>query len=208
MVFEYEKNILKNVSRETIENLKRYRSILNEWQEKMNLVSKNSLSDAWNRHFLDSAQLSEYIDEKAKLIYDFGSGAGFPALVLAIIFKEKNPNTEFVLVESIRKKSLFLNEIIEKFNLNAKVINDRIENIKLPCADYITARALSSLDNLFEYVKPFCNENTNCLFLKGKTYQEEIENAGKKWSFFIKVEQNKLSKEGVILQIRNIRRKK
>lgn len=208
MMNEKNIDILKNVSRETSENLKIYHGLLCEWQKKFNLVSNNSLTDAWSRHFLDSAQLVEFIEKNAETIYDFGSGAGFPALVLATIYKELNPKTHFILIESIRKKTLFLNEVIKKLNLNAEVINDRIEKIKLPIANYITARAVTSLDKLLDYANSFCGKNTICLFPKGKSYSGEIVEAQKKWNFEYNTHQNKISEEGVILEIKNLRRKK
>lgn len=208
MMTEIENKILGNVSRETIENLKIYQNLLFEWQNKFNLVSKNSLPDAWLRHFLDSAQLAEYISKDVKTIYDFGSGAGFPALVLATIFKETNPNIRFILIESVTKKTLFLKEVITKLGLNAEVINERIEKIKLPKADYITARAVTSLDNLLEYADLFCDKNTTCLFPKGKSYKDELLSAEKKWNFWFKSHPNKVSEDGVVLEIRNLRRKK
>ena len=203
-----ENDILENVSRETIENLHKYNDLLSEWQEKFNLVSNNSLPEAWNRHFLDSAQLYKYIKKDDILIYDFGSGAGFPALVLAIISKELNTSARFILIESISKKVSFLNTVINKFNLNAEVINDRIEKIKTSPADLITARALASLDKLFEYSEKFFKKNTRCLFLKGVSYKLELAEAEKKWSFDYKVYENAISEGGVVLEITNLRRKK
>ena len=208
MMTEFEINILKNVSRETINNLKKYQNLLCEWQNKFNLVSNNSLSDAWNRHFLDSAQLMDFIKKDAGVVCDLGSGAGFPALVLATIFKEINPKTHFVLIESIKKKTVFLNEVIAQLGLNAEVINDRIEKIELLKADYITARALTNLSDLLQYSVRFCKENTICLFLKGKTYETELNDALKKWNFVYDVHNNKIDNEGVVLEIKNLRRKK
>lgn len=208
MMTEFEINILKNVSCETIKNLKTYQNLLCEWQNKFNLVSNNSLSDAWNRHFLDSAQLANFIRKDANIVCDLGSGAGFPALVLAVIFKEINPKTHFVLIESIKKKALFLNEVINQLDLNAEVINERIEKIDLLKADYITARALASLDDLLQYAVRFYKENTVCLFLKGKTYETELSNALKKWNFTYDTYNNKINEDGVVLEIKKIRRKK
>ena len=80
-----------SVSRETLERLKAYEASLHEWQKKFNLVSNASLEDAWNRHFLDSMQLFNFIPKTARSLCDFGSGAGFPGMVLAIMAKEKTP---------------------------------------------------------------------------------------------------------------------
>ena len=92
------------VSCETSPDLKCYQSILIEWQKKFNLVSKNSLNDAWVRHFLDSAQICEYISDDAREMVDFGSGAGFPGLVVAVLTKNRTPYLNITLVESIKRK--------------------------------------------------------------------------------------------------------
>ncbi|MBQ7285435.1 MAG: class I SAM-dependent methyltransferase, partial [Alphaproteobacteria bacterium] len=64
-----------SVSRETFEMLKTYQSLLSEWQKRFNLVSNSSLSNAWERHFIDSVQLWKHIPSDAKNLLDFGSGA-------------------------------------------------------------------------------------------------------------------------------------
>ena len=102
---------------------KEYQSLLNDWQQRFNLVSSSSLSDAWNRHFLDSAQLFEFIPESAKTLYDFGSGAGFPGMVLAIMAKEKIPNLKVSLIESINKKTVYLNAVKNKLDVNVDILN-------------------------------------------------------------------------------------
>lgn len=207
---DMENFILKyNVSRETYSNLESYVALLREWQNKFNLVSKNSLEFVWERHIADSAQLFNYISDDVKLIYDFGSGAGFPALVLAIIAKEKRPDIKFKLVESIGKKTLYLNEVKTQLNLeNVEIFNDRVENLKLPVADMITARAMTSLDNLFKYSILFSDKKTKLLFPKGKSYNEELDEARKNWNFKFSVHENQLCSDGVILLFENLRRKK
>lgn len=207
---DMENFILKyNVSRETYSNLESYVALLREWQNKFNLVSKNSLEFVWERHIADSAQLFNYISDDVKLIYDFGSGAGFPALVLAVIAKEKRPDMKFKLVESIGKKTLYLNEVKTRLNLeNVEVFNDRVENLKLPVADMITARAMTSLDNLFKYSILFSDKKTKLLFPKGKSYNEELDEAKKNWNFKFSVHENQLCSDGVILLFENLRRKK
>ena len=100
-----------NVSRETYDRLELCRQALSEWQNKFNLVSRKSLEDAWNRHFLDSAQLYPLLPRGARTLADLGSGAGFPGMVLAIMAAEKTPYLKVTLIESTGKKTLYLNHL-------------------------------------------------------------------------------------------------
>ena len=166
------------------------------------------MSDAKIRHFEDSVQLFDYIPRSAKNLIDFGSGAGFPAMVLAIIAREKTPYLKFTLVESIKKKTLYLNEVAEKTGVCVDVINDRIENIKKQKFDVITSRAMTSLSELLKYSHPFCHEKTICIFPKGKNYALELAEAHKKWVFKCEVKASQVSEEGKILIITQIKKKK
>ena len=193
-----------SVSRETLERLKTYEASLHEWQKKFNLVSNASLEDAWNRHFLDSMQLFNFIPKTARNLCDFGSGAGFPGMVLAIMAKEKTPYLKVSLIESIKKKTLYLNEVNKITEANAVIINDRIENIPPQSFDVITSRAMASLKDLLNYTKKFFGKNTVCIFPKGKSYAEEIAEAEKFWKFDCKIVPSEMSSEGVILIITNL----
>ncbi len=195
------------VSRETLSDLKNYQSLLIEWQNKLNLVSASSLSDAWNRHFLDSAQLLQYIPETAQNLIDFGSGAGFPAMVLAVITKKRTPFLNITMVESIRKKTLFLNEVATKLDLQVRIVNERIENLPKQKFDIITSRAMCSLDKLLDYARPFCRKQTLCLFPKGRSWREEVVQAEHKYNFSYKAEDSLLSEEGKILIVTDIKPK-
>lgn len=197
-----------NVSRETFLKLKTYQTLLVEWQGKFNLVSKNTIDDAWNRHFLDSVQLFNLIPENTKIMYDFGSGAGFPGMVLAIIANEKMPELEINLVESTSKKTMYLNEVKKQTNTNVNILNSRIENLPLKVADVITSRAMSSLKDLLGYAFPFCHKNTICIFPKGKKYTEELAEAHKFWKFKCQILPSQQSDEGRILIISNISKNK
>lgn len=196
-----------NVSRETFDKLKTYEALLHEWQAKFNLVSNSSLEDAWNRHFLDSAQLFQYIPSNAKILLDFGSGAGFPGMVIAIMAAEKTPYLNVGLIESTTKKTLYLNEVAQQTQTNVNIFNQRIESIKPIRADVITSRALASLDELFCYVYKFCSVKSTCIFPKGKKYLEEIAEAEKFWSFDCQVKDSDQSDEGKILLITNLSKK-
>ncbi len=196
-----------DVSCETFYQLKTYQSLLEEWQVKFNLVSSSSIKDAWNRHFLDSAQLFQYIPKEAKNMIDFGSGAGFPGMVLAIMAKEKTPYLKVVLVDSIRKKTVYLKEVAQKTNTSVDIINDRIENIPNQKFDIITSRAMTSLSDLLKYSYPFCHKGSLCIFPKGKNYALELKEAHSKWNFKCVIKASEQSEEGKILIVSNIRKK-
>ncbi len=199
-------NILRkyDVSRETFEKLKAYEASLQEWQNKFNLVSSASLQDSWNRHFLDSMQLFKFIPKTAKTLYDFGSGAGFPGMVIAIMAKEKTPYLKVSLVESIGKKTLYLKHVAEQAGVDVTIYNERIENLPQKNVDVITSRAMTALDKLLDYARPFCGKDTICIFPKGKKYAEEIEEARKRWKFDCQIIPSEMSDEGVILIINNL----
>ena len=98
-----------NVSRETINSLCEYESMLSKWNSKINLISKNTLADIWNRHFLDSGQIVNYVDASGKKWVDVGAGAGFPGLVIALLLRDRKIDCDIVLVEKNTKKVFFLN---------------------------------------------------------------------------------------------------
>ncbi len=196
-----------DVSRETFELLKVYESSLVEWQKKFNLVSNSSLADGWVRHFVDSAQLFQYIPQDARVLLDFGSGAGFPAMVLAIMAKEKTPYLKFKLIESIGKKTLYLNEVAKLSGANVEIINDRIEKLPPQKADVITSRAMASLNELLNYTYRFVKPETVCIFPKGQKYKDELIEAEKNWRFDCEICDSKTSNEGKILIIRKLKRK-
>lgn len=196
-----------DVSRETYTDLETFQNMVLEWNNKFNLISKSSAEDIWNRHILDSLQLLKFINDKAEKLYDFGSGAGFPGMVLAIAIKDIFPNLKVSLMESIRKKAIFLNEVKTRLNLDVDIYNERVENLKLPKADIITSRAMASLEKLLNYAYPFCKKETELLFLKGKTWEDEIKTALIKWKFDYEAFESITDKDGKILFIKNIRRK-
>ena len=164
------------VSRETYKKLCLFQKILFKWQKSINLISKNTVKNTWERHFLDSAQLYKFVRGIEGNIIDFGSGAGFPGLVLAIMGK-KNVH----LVESDYKKCVFLKEIAMLTETDITIHNCRIEDLNFINVELITCRALAPLNNLIDYVEIFINKSLQekqkfpkMLFLKGKSYYSEV----------------------------------
>ena len=194
-----------NVSRETKEKIEAYKTLVLEWNCKFNLISKSSVEHIWERHILDSVQLYKYIRPTDKILLDLGSGAGFPGM--AIMAEQLNPELSINLVESIGKKTLFLNAVKNELKLNVNILHDRIENIKMKNVDVITSRALAALSKLLDYSKPFCRTETNLIFPKGEHWADEIETAQKQWYFKYKAENSATDKLGKVLCISELRRK-
>lgn len=193
-----------NCDVKAVQKLDTYVSLLNEWQQKMNLVSNSTLPVVWSRHLWDSAQLSSCLTKADKTVLDLGSGAGFPALVLACLHADKT----FVLMESDTKKCTFLQAVIDANGLdNVEIINDRIEKTQRFQTDIITARALASLDKLLAYALPFIGGGTRCVFMKGKKAPEELADARKKFFFDVEQKVSVTSDEGRILILSRVRKK-
>lgn len=197
-----------NVSRETFLKLDHYQKSLIEWQRKFNLVSNNSIEDVWKRHFEDSAQLFELIPPTAKKLLDIGSGAGFPGMVIAIMAAERTPYLKITLIDSILKKTLYLNHVKEITGLsNVNIVNSRVENLSKQKFDVITARAVTSLKDLISYGYPLISKNGICIFPKGRSYESELLAAKKYWNFDLNTVQSKTSEDGKILIISNMTKK-
>ncbi|MBR1777426.1 MAG: 16S rRNA (guanine(527)-N(7))-methyltransferase RsmG [Alphaproteobacteria bacterium] len=188
-----------------VEKLDRYVELLEAEQTKMNLVGPSTLPAVWTRHILDSAQLFSLFLPSDHVILDLGSGAGFPALVLAAMDTDRK--YVFHLVESDGKKSAFLNKVIKICDLNAEVHNQRIEQMKLLNVDLVTARALAPLDKLIKYAFPFLQTKVRCLFMKGVKAEEELTQALKKYRFNVQKIQSISSDEGTILLLSGVKKK-
>ena len=194
--------LFQNVSRETYEKFIIFHKTLIKWQNSINLISKNTLENIWERHFLDSAQLYKITKDFKGNIIDFGSGAGFPGLILAMMGHKK-----IHLVESDQKKCTFLREVSMLSETNITVHNSRIENLEYFDVELITARALAPLNKLIDYAESFANKSSTknkplkMLFLKGKSYRQEISNLIQKQDFSIEEFQSITDKFGKILYI-------
>ena len=113
---------LIQVSRETIESLNIYETLLLENNRKLNLISKSTENIIKTRHILDSAQVIDFIDKNCKICADLGTGAGFPGIVLSLMFREKKYPIRIDLYEKSPKKCRFLSKVVKKLNLNALVL--------------------------------------------------------------------------------------
>ena len=197
---------IQYVSRETYDKFVIYFETLVKWQKSINLISNSSLESIWSRHILDSAQLYKYTQNINGNILDFGSGAGFPGLILAMM-GNKNVNA----VEADEKKCIFLKEVSRLSNTKINIYNSRIEKLNFIKPELITARALAPLKKLIEYIENYMKKGgkltqdfPKLLFLKGKSYKEELLELKKIRNFDVTILPSMSDKYGKILYIKNI----
>lgn len=193
------------VSHETQVRLKTYEDILCKWQKTINLVSPATISNARLRHFDDSLQLLSFISADPHTLYDLGSGAGFPGLVIAIT----RPDLSVHLIESDQRKCEFLRTVSRETGANVTIHCERIEKLtqNLAPPDIITARALKSLSEILTLSAPWILKNPalKLILHKGKSIEAEVINAQKKWLFDEIQTQSQTDPEGAIITLANIR---
>ena len=189
-----------NVSRETLARFEAFVALLSDWNSRQNLVSKSSLADIWKRHIWDSAQLAALIPAEARSLVDLGSGAGFPALILAGL----RPDLRVTLYEATAKKCRFLAEGAAALNVTVDIRNGRIEDAARQAFDVVTARACAPLDVLLAYASRFQGSKTVNLFLKGQNVEAELAEAAISWKMKVQTHLSQSDPTGRILEIRGV----
>ena len=159
-----------------LNKLKRYYELLVEWNEKMNLTGITELEQVYLKHFYDSLTLNKIIDLNQNLsLVDIGTGAGFPGLVLKIVF----PNLKITLIDSLNKRIEFLKFVINKLGLkDIEAIHARCEEYGIKnreIFDIATARAVAPLNILLEYSIPMLKQNGYFIPMKANISQEIFE---------------------------------
>ena len=164
-----------NISVDTMRKLEQYYQILVEENKKYNLTAITEESGVYLKHFYDSLCIVKIFKPTNQYILDIGTGAGFPGLVLKIVF----PNLKIDLLDSTNKKCLFLKQVIDKLELKKiNVINARAEEFAKTNRekyDIVTSRAVAPLKHLLEYSIPTLKINGNFISLKSNI-EEEIKN--------------------------------
>jgi len=193
-----------NVSRETIDKLKIYKDFLILSNKKLNLIGKTTENSIYSRHFLDSAQIYNIINKKLDIV-DLGSGAGFPGLIINLLMEDEKIDGKVILIEKSNKKSNFLLNISNLLNLKIKIYSKKLEDYNFNNQSSVVSRAfkstLSTLDLLFKNISKI----EEIVLLKGKTYQQEIDEAKKKYTFNIEKFKSITSDESYILKITDVK---
>jgi len=158
-----------------------------EYNSKYNLISKSTEKSIWSRHILDSAQLIKYFSTKYEAsLADFGSGAGFPGLIIAIF--NKNPKFHVKLYEKSPVKRSFLNFIKEKLDIQFIVAENIYDEVIE--ANIVVARAFKKIDRIIEISREMIKKPHKIIILKGKNAQSEINNVSLGSNYRYKLERS------------------
>ena len=166
-----------------IEQLSKLKKIYSDWNNKINIISRKDIDNIYERHILHSLVIAKFIKfNNRTTVLDLGTGGGFPGIPLSIIF----PDVNFILVDSIRKKIVVVDEIINSLKLkNVKSEWSRAENLDYKY-DFLVTRAVAKMSLLIEWSKGKFNKNSNnqiangIIALKGGNVDEELKNIQQK----------------------------
>ena len=197
------------VSRETIISLKKYEDLLIKANKNLNLIGNSTINQIWTRHFLDSAQVIDFVDKNDKSLIDLGSGAGFPGLVIAIALKDRKIPIKIKLIDKSSKKIKFLKEIIKKLHLNVEVLHQNVleGSIKLE-GDVLVARAFKPLKIVLKLIHNKAENWKKFFIFLGKTGKNELEQVSKSWDIQYKQRVSVTSNDSIVIEINKLKKNK
>ncbi|MEA2087574.1 MAG: 16S rRNA (guanine(527)-N(7))-methyltransferase RsmG [Candidatus Caldatribacteriota bacterium] len=172
-----------SLHKEQINKFSRYLELLIQWNQKINLTSLKTPREIISKHFLDSIScievMDKYVDIEGISIIDVGTGAGFPGIPIKIVY----PSISLSLLEARKKKTIFLEKIVEEMNFQqVEILNGRAE-VFGKCPDHrekydiVLSRAVALLSTLSEYCLPLVRVGGFFIAQKGRSYKEEINKA-------------------------------
>jgi 16S rRNA (guanine527-N7)-methyltransferase len=199
---------ITQVSRETISSLKKYEIMLIKASKNLNLIGNTTINKIWERHFLDSSQVIDFIDKNDKTLVDIGSGAGFPGLVLAILSKDRKIPLKVKLIEKSKKKTKFLREVIDKLHIDAEVINENIyERRKKLSGGIFVVRAFKPLKITLQLIHNNIENWKKIFIFLGKTGKNELLHVSKIWDIEYKQRMSITSNDSIVLEINKLKEK-
>ena len=202
MTEEQSRGILVNDLKFTdndIDKLFNFHNLLLDYNLKYNLISRSTENSIWSRHILDSAQLVKYFDTNNSLcLSDFGSGAGFPGLVLAIY--NKNPEFHVKLYEKSPVKREFLDIIRKKLKINFEIEENVHEGIIN--ADILVSRAFKKIEQIIKISRENMKKSHKIIILKGKNAQSDINDVSLPVNYSYKMENSITDSDSKIIIIK------
>ncbi|MBA1337526.1 MAG: 16S rRNA (guanine527-N7)-methyltransferase [Pelagibacterales bacterium] len=198
-----------NVSRETYLDFEIFISMIQEGNQKINIISQKTAKKSVikDRHIIDSAQIIDFINLNSNTTTDIGTGGGMPGIVVAIMLKNLKKDMKINLYEKSHHKSTFLREVSRKLKLQTEVFEKNIFETKEIETGTIMARAFKPMPVILDLVQRNFKSYKNLILFMGKNGRQILEDTLKEWDLEY-IEKKSLTSEGsFLLNIKNIKKK-
>ncbi len=199
----------QNVPRETLIDFELFISMLQQENEKINIISKETAKNEVirERHIADSAQIIEFVDLNSNIITDIGSGGGMPGVIISIMIKNQKNLAKFHLYEKSHHKSSFLRKVSRDLKLNTEVMQKNIFEAENLESGTIMARAFKPLPIILDLVYKNFSSYRNLIVFMGKNGEKVLEETLINWNFDFEKKKSITSEDSFLLNIKNIKKK-
>jgi 16S rRNA (guanine527-N7)-methyltransferase len=199
----------QNVPRETLIEFELFISMLQQENDKINIISKETAKNEVirERHIVDSAQIIEFVDLKSNIITDIGSGGGMPGIIISIMIKNKKNLAKVHLYEKSHHKSSFLRKVSRDLKLNTEVMQENIFEAQNLESGTIMARAFKPLPIILDLVYKNFSSYKNLIVFMGKNGEKALEETLINWDFDCEKKKSITSEDSFLLNIKNIKKK-
>ena len=199
----------QNVPRETLIEFELFVSMLQQINDEINIISKETAKNEVirERHISDSAQVIEFVDLNSNIITDIGTGGGMPGIIIAIMIKNLGNSKKIHLYEKSHHKSAFLRKISRDLKLNTEVIQKNIFEAQNLESGTIMTRAFKPLPIVLDLVYKNFNSYKNLILFMGKNGEKLLEDTLKDWRFDFEKKKSITSEDSFLLNIKNIKKK-
>ena len=199
----------QNVPRETLVEFEIFVSMLQQRNDEINIISKETAKNEIirERHIVDSAQIIEFIDLNSNIITDIGSGGGMPGIIISIMIKNSKNPIKVNLYEKSHHKSSFLRKVSRELKLNTEVIQENIFEAQNLESGTIMARAFKPLPVVLDLVYENFNSYKNLILFMGRNGEKILEDTLENWDFDFEKKNSITSEDSFLLNIKNIKKK-
>ena len=199
----------QNVPRETLIEFDLFISMLQEENEKINIISKETAKNEVirERHIIDSAQIIEFVDLNSNIVTDIGSGGGMPGIIISIMIKNQKNLAKVHLYEKSHHKSSFLRKVSRDLKLNTEVMQENIFEAENLDSGTIMARAFKPLPIILDLVYKNFSSYKNLIVFMGKNGEKVLEETLTNWDFDFEKKKSITSEDSFLLNIKNIKKK-
>ena len=199
----------QNVPRETLFEFDLFIAMLQEENEKINIISKETAKNEVirERHIIDSAQIIEFVDLNSNIITDIGSGGGMPGIIISIMIKNQKNLAKVHLYEKSHHKSSFLRKVSRDLKLNTEVMQENIFEAENLDSGTIMARAFKPLPIILDLVYKNFSSYKNLIVFMGKNGEKVLEENLMNWNFDFEKKKSITSEDSFLLNIKNIKKK-